>query len=82
VRATLPYYGRNIRFFILSIQYFPYSIGSAAGTYWLLRKASIMPKHPGNTSFELQINDVPHGQEDLVYLYGLLFKAQNLLNVR
>jgi hypothetical protein len=35
-----------------------------------------MPKHPGNSRFELQIGNVPHGREDLVHLYGLLFEVQ------
>jgi hypothetical protein len=52
-------------------------LGSAMCTYWLLSKASIVWKHPGNTRFELQIGDVPHGQVDLVYLDGLLFEVQN-----
>ncbi len=51
-------------------------LGSAAGTDWLLGEEGIMPKRPGNAGFELQIGDVHHGQEDLIYLYGLLFEVQ------
>ncbi len=36
-----------------------------------------MPGRPSNAGFELQIGDVPHGQEDLIYLYGLPFEVQN-----
>ncbi len=49
---------------------------SSVGTYWLLGRSGIMPKCPSNAGFELQIGNVPHGQEDLVYFYGLLFEAQ------
>ncbi len=61
MRAILPYYGWKICFFILGIQNFYHALGSAAGTDWLLGKASIMPKRPGNAGFELQIGNVPHG---------------------
>jgi hypothetical protein len=50
--------------------------GSAAGTQWFLSKASILPTSSNNTNFvELQIGNIPHGQEDLVYLYGILFEV-------
>jgi hypothetical protein len=58
---------------ILGIQDFYHAFCSAVGSDWLLGKASIMPKHPGNARFELQVGDVSYRQEDLVYLYGLLF---------
>jgi hypothetical protein len=77
MRAILPNNGWNICYIIISIQYFHHTLGSTVGTYWLLGKASIILEHSGNTRFELQIGDVPHGQEDLVYLYGLLFEVQN-----
>jgi hypothetical protein len=76
VRVILPYYGWKICYFILGIQIFHHALGSTAGTDWLLGKASIMPKCPGNARFKLQIGNFPHGQEDLVYLYGLLFEVQ------
>jgi hypothetical protein len=60
---------------ILGIHNYHHVFGSAAGTDWLLDKTSIMSKRPGNARFELQFGNVPHGQEDLVYLYGLLFEV-------
>jgi hypothetical protein len=29
-------------------------------------KAGIELKHPGNARFELQVVDIPHGQEDII----------------
>ena len=36
-----------------------------------------MPQCSGYTRFELQINNNPHGLEDIVYGNGLFFKVQN-----
>ncbi len=33
-----------------------------------------MLERPGDARFELQITDVPHGQEDFIYGYCLFFK--------
>jgi hypothetical protein len=46
------------------------TLSLTVGAHWLLSEASILPECSGNTRFELQIGNVPHGQEDLVYLYG------------
>ncbi len=43
---------------------------------WLLGKAGIQLKHPGNARFELQIVDVPHGQEDFINGDGPFFEVQ------
>jgi hypothetical protein len=69
VRAILPNNGWKIYFRILSIQNFHHALGGAACANWLLSKTGIFSECPGNPRFELQISDVPHGKEDLVYCY-------------
>ncbi len=76
MRAILPYYGWKICFFILGIQNFHHALCSATSTDWLLGEASIKLECPGNVWFELQIGNVPHGQEKLAYLYGLFLEVQ------
>jgi hypothetical protein len=51
VRAILPYNDWKIRFFILGIKKLHLARGSAADIDWLLGKANIMPKCPGNARF-------------------------------
>jgi hypothetical protein len=41
-----------------------------------LSKTGIFSECPGNPRFELQISNVPHGYEDLVYCYCLLLEVQ------
>ncbi len=50
---------------MLGIQNSHPALGGTAGTGYLLGKASITHKCPGNARFELQIGNVPHGQEFL-----------------
>ncbi len=61
---------------MLSIQNLHHALGNTAGTDLLLGEASIITKCPDNAGFELQIGNVPHGQEDLVCLYGLFLQVQ------
>jgi hypothetical protein len=51
----------KVCFVMLSIQDFHNAFGGVTCTYWLLGKARIKPKHPGNARFELQVVDIPHG---------------------
>jgi hypothetical protein len=76
VRAFLSNNGWKICFLILSIQYLHYALGSTACADWLLSKTGIFSECPGNPRFELQIDDVPHGWEDLVYCCCLLLEVQ------
>jgi hypothetical protein len=48
----------------------------ATGANWLLSKTGIFSECPGNPRFELQISDIPHGQEDFVYFYCPLLEVQ------
>jgi hypothetical protein len=76
VRAILPNYGWKICFPMLGIQNFDHALGGAGGTNWLLGKAGVFPECPGNSRFELQIDNVSRGWEDLVYFYCLLLEVQ------
>jgi hypothetical protein len=67
----------KVCFVILSIQDFHNVFGSVTCTYWLLGKARIVVKCPGNARFELQVVDVPHGQEDFINGDCLFFDVQH-----
>ncbi len=51
--------------------------GGVPCTYWLLGKAGIKLKCPGNARLELQVVDIPHGQEDFINGDGLFFEVQH-----
>jgi hypothetical protein len=67
----------KVCFVILSIQYFHNMLGGVTCNCWLLGKAGIKLKRPGNARFELQIVDIPHGQEDIINSDGPFFEVQN-----
>jgi hypothetical protein len=67
----------KIFFVILSIQNFHNPFGSIACTYWLLKQAGVLLKYSGNARFELQVADIPHGQEDFINGDGLFFEVQH-----
>jgi hypothetical protein len=50
-------------------------------TCWFLGKAGIELKHPGNARFELQVVDIPHGQEDIINGDGPFFEVQHGANI-
>jgi hypothetical protein len=67
----------KVCFVIFSIQDFHHVFGCITCTCWLLGIARIKLKHPGNAKYELQIVDVPHGQEDIINGDGLFFEVQH-----
>jgi hypothetical protein len=67
----------KVCFVILAIQDLHHTFGCIMCTYWLLGKARIKLKRPVNARFELQIVDIPHGQEDLINGDGLFFEVQH-----
>ncbi len=67
----------KICFVILSLQDFHNAFGSVTCTCWLLGKAGIEFKCPGNARFELQIVDVSCGQEDFIDGCGPFFEVQH-----
>jgi hypothetical protein len=77
VRAIVLDNAWKVCFVLLSIQDFHYAFGCITCTYWLLGKARIKLKQPGNARFELQIVDVPHGQENFINGNGLFFEVQH-----
>ncbi len=67
----------KVCFVIFSVQDFHNTFGSVTCTLWLLGKGRIELKCPGNARFELQIVDVPHGQEDVINGDGPFFEVQH-----
>jgi hypothetical protein len=43
--------------------------------FWAKLELSV--KHPGNAGFELQVVDIPHGQEDIINGDGPFFEVQH-----
>ncbi len=70
VRPIVLYNAWKICFIILRVQDFHDAFGSVTCALWLLGKAGIEFKCPGNARFELQIVDVPYGQEDNSPIYN------------
>jgi hypothetical protein len=54
-------------FLYLAYKIFHYELGFAVGANWLLGKTGVFSECPGNPSFELQISNIPHRQEEFVY---------------
>ncbi len=71
----------KVCFVILSIQNFHDLFGGVTCTCWFLGKAGIKLKCPGNTRFELQVVDIPHGQEDIINGDGPFFEVQHGANI-
>ncbi len=67
----------KVCFVIFSVQDFHHAFGCVMCTLWLLGKVRIELKCHGNARFELQIVDVPHGQEDVINGDGLFFEVQH-----
>jgi hypothetical protein len=45
-------------------------------TNWFLGQTGVLSYHPVDAGLELQINNIPHGQEDTIYGYGLFLEVQ------
>ncbi len=67
----------KVCFIIFSIQDFHHAFGCVTCTFWFLGIARIKLKCSGNARFELQIVDVPHGQEDVINGDGPFFEVQH-----
>ncbi len=81
MHAIVFYNAWKVCFVILSIQNFYDAFGGITCTCWFLGKAGIESEHPGNARFELQVVDIPHGQEDIINGDGLFFKVQHCTNI-
>ena len=62
---------------MLSVQIFHDAFGGVTCTCWFLGKAGIELKRPGNARFELQVFNIPHGQEDVINGDGSFFEVQH-----
>ncbi len=67
----------KICFVIFSVQDFYNALGSVTCTFWFLGIIGIKLKCSQNARFELQVVDVPHGQEDIINGDGLFFEVQH-----
>jgi hypothetical protein len=74
VRAIVLDNAWKVCFVICSIQDFYHMFGCIRCILWFLGIARVKLKRPGNARFELQIVDVPHGQEDVIDGDGLFFE--------
>ncbi len=77
VRAVVLDNAWKICFVIFSVQDFYDAFGCITCTFWLLCVVGIKLKHPRNARFELQVVDVPHGQEDVINGDGFFFEVQH-----
>jgi hypothetical protein len=77
VRAIVLDNAWKVCFVICSIQDLYHAFGCITCTLWFLGIARIKLKQPGNARFELQIVDVPHGQEDIINGDGLFFEVRH-----
>ncbi len=66
----------KVCFVILTVQDFHHALGCVTCTFWFLGIARNQLQCPGNARFELQIVDVPHGQEDVINGDSLFFEVQ------
>jgi hypothetical protein len=77
VRANVFHNVRKVCLVIFSIQNFHDLLSSVASAYWLVGSAVVLLECPGNARLELQIVDVPHGQEDFIDGDGHFFENQD-----
>ena len=66
----------KICFAIFSVEYLYYPFGGISSTDRFLSLACIVPQCSGYARFELQVDNIPHREEDTVYCNGLLFEVQ------
>jgi len=66
-RFALSYLALNISITLLS---------GILSTDWFLSLACVVPQCSGYDRFELQVRNIPHWEEDIIYGNGLLFEAQ------
>jgi hypothetical protein len=67
----------KVCFVILSVQNFHDAFDGVTCTCWFLGKAEIELKRPGNARFELQVVDIPQGQEDIINGDSPFFEVQH-----
>ncbi len=73
--TTVPDNAWKIWFVLFGIQNVKDMLGSIVCAYWLLGQAGVLLENLGDPRLELQIVDVPHGQEDLIDGDGLFFEV-------
>jgi len=76
VRTIVSDYCWKICFVIFSIEYLYYPFSGISSTDWFLSLACVVPQCSGYARFELQVRNIPHWEEDIIYGNGLIFEVQ------
>jgi hypothetical protein len=63
-------------FVIFSVEYLYYPFGGTSSTDRFLSLVCIVPQCSGYARFELQVDNIPHREEDTIYCNGILFEVQ------
>ena len=66
----------KICFNIFSVEYLDNPLSGCLSTDRFLSLACVMPQRSGYARFELQVDNIPHREEDTIYGNGLLFEVQ------
>jgi hypothetical protein len=61
---------------MFSVEYLYYPFSGISSTDWFLSLAQIVSQCSGYARFELQVDNIPHWEEDTIYGNGLLFEVQ------
>ena len=66
----------KICFVIFSVEYLYYPFSGISSTDRFLSLARVVSQCSGHARFELQVRNIPHREEDIIYGNGLLFEVQ------
>ena len=66
----------KICFVIFSVEYLYYPFSGISSTDRFLSLARVVSQCSGHARFELQVCNIPHREEDIIYGNGLLFEVQ------
>ncbi len=76
MRTTDIDYCWKICFVIFSVEYLDNPFSGCLSTDWFLSLACVVPQRSGYARFELQVDNIPHREEDTIYGNSLLFEVQ------
>ncbi len=76
MRTIVSDYCWKICFVIFSVEYLYYPFNGISSTDRFLSLARVVPQCSGYARFELQVRNIPHWEEDIIYGNGLLFEVQ------
>ena len=79
--AIVSDYCWKIGFVIFSVEYLYYPFSGISSTDRFLSLARVVSQGSGYARFELQVRNIPHREEDIIYSNGLLFEVQYRPNI-